>query len=108
MYEMLQFEQKMFKFQMQRLTILTFPTNLVELTSFFFSWSYTAQAFQKLPVNNCLICRESKHTWFGIPLLWLRSDRPNLNKAKTNFVQAIYSLSMLIEACSNSNGVLEL
>lgn len=63
---------------------------------------------KNIPVNNCLISGESKHSWFGVPLLRFGCDRANFNKAKPHLVKPVYSLTVLVKACRNPNGVFEL
>lgn len=63
---------------------------------------------KNVPVNNCLISGESKHSWFGVPLLRFGCDGANFNKAESHLVKPVYSLAVLVKACRNPDGVFEL
>lgn len=62
----------------------------------------------KVPVDDGTVCCQSEHTWSGVAVLRFGGDGPDFDKAKAYFVQTVHRFSVLIEACSDPNGVFEL
>ena len=56
-------------------------------------------------VNECILRRHSKDSWFGIPLLRQRCYSAYLDNCWPNREQCIRNISVLVNACGSCDGI---